>query len=673
MDPKEAHKRIEFLRRELIRHNKAYYLFDNPEITDAEYDRMMRELQELEKDFPELDQPDSPSRKVGSEPLSGLGEVRHSSPMLSLDNAMSASEFHDFDERIRKQLGVTEFVDYIVEPKLDGLAVELIYSDNVFSLGSTRGDGVTGENITSNLLTLNKIPQELLRAGKRVPEKLEVRGEVFLPLEEFRNLNNKRLEAGERIFANPRNAAAGSLRQLDPKITAERHLSIFCYGVSEMGLSLFKTHAEVLACLQEWGLPVNPERKLCGNINEVIDYFNVMQSRRDTLPYEIDGMVVKVNNLKFWDILGQTSRSPRYAIACKFPPRQESTRLLDIIVQVGRTGVLTPVAELEPVQVSGVTVSRATLHNEDEVRKKDIRIGDKVVIQRAGDVIPEVVIPIESMRTGRERPFIMPEICPVCKSRVVRIEGESAVRCINPECRAQIEERIRYFASRPAMDIEGLGSGLISQLIARGFVKDVSDLYYLTIENLQTLERMGEKSARKVLVNVEKSKKNPLDRFITAIGIPLVGAQTARTLVEQFNTLDRLKNASMDELMETNGVGKAVASSIRSFFTNQSTLNLIHRLLNVGVKPLEGNTPASSGSMSRETVLFTGKLVSMTRDQARKIVEDNGGQVVSAWSNNVTLLIIGENPGSKLEKARAAGTRIIKEDEFVKFSDVSAQ
>ncbi len=665
MDFKEAGKRVEFLRSELKRHNKAYYLFDDPEITDAEYDRMMRELQELEHAYPELVRVDSPTRRVSGEARPDFSSVRHSSPMMSLDNAMSIQELRDFDQRVRKLLGLTEELEYVAELKFDGLAVELVYLKGTFALGSTRGDGLIGENVTSNLQSIRDIPAMLRSEITPVPGTLEVRGEVVLMLDDFHNLNKKRMEKGEKVFANPRNAAAGSLRQLDPGITAERNLSLFCYGVSESSLRQFETHEDVLRTLSDWGLPVNSKRTICKGIEEVIEYFHSMQAQRESLSYEIDGMVIKVNRLQYWSSLGNTTRSPRYAIACKFPPRQESTQLIDIIIQVGRTGILTPVAVLEPVQVGGVVVSRATLHNEDEIRKKDLRIGDRVIVQRAGDVIPEIVMVVEAFRTGKERKFVMPDLCPVCHSPAVKIEGEVALRCLNPECRAQIEEKIRYFASRSAMDIEGLGSAIIAQLLEKGLVQDVADLYKIEMEDLKKLDRMGEISAGNLIEKLEKSKRIPLDRFLTALGIPLVGSQTARILSEYFRALDSIRSATRDDLIKIVGIGPGVASSIVSYFSTEATANLITRLLLAGVMPYtEALPPVHDTTLNGEVVMFTGKLSLVTREKAHQIVVEHGGQIVTVWSRKITLLVYGESPGSKLEKAREAGIKVIEESEF---------
>ncbi len=667
MDRQKAKGRIEFLRQELERHNRAYYLFDDPEISDAEYDRLMRELKDLESEYPEFASADSPSRRVGVAPSRAFSEVKHGTPMLSLENVMSVPELREFDARIKRLMKIENQIEYIAEPKLDGLAVELVYKNGRFVLGSTRGDGYTGEDITANLLTIKTLPSQLIgNADMPIPDKLEIRGEVFLLTEEFQQLNKARLQRGEKIFANPRNAAAGSLRQLDPKITGERNLSIFCYGISDDDLSGFETHGSVLQTLQKWGIPVNPIWKTCNGVEELVAMYAEMETMRRYLPYEIDGMVAKVNRLDFWQELGYTTRSPRFAIACKFSPDRETTRLNDIIVQVGRTGVLTPVAILEPVSIGGVTVRRATLHNEDEITKKDIRIGDTVLVQRAGDVIPEVVMPIAADRTGHEVLFQMPRECPVCNQPVFKSEHEVAHRCVNPACPAQIQQRIQHYASRAAMDIEGLGSKLVSMLVENGLIKQIPDIYALKIDDLVVLDRMGRKSAQNLLEQVEKSKRPDLDKFITALGIPLVGVHTARLLAETFKSIDKFRLATQDELLRIHGIGLELASSIEHFLQNQESGGLIDQLLKAGVTPsvMGESAESKSGVFANETVLFTGKLVRITRDDAHQRVLEQGGNISSTFTSAVTVVVVGEKPGTKLEKAKKAGIRAIDEDEF---------
>ncbi len=530
-------KRVEKLREEIEYHNYRYYVLDQPEIPDTQYDRLMRELEKIEEQYPELRSPNSPTQRVGAPPLEAFEIVRHSIPMLSLANAFDESEARDFDKRVKKFLGSSEDFEYVAEPKLDGLAVELVYERGQFVVGSTRGDGVNGENITQNLRTIKTIPLQLIRREIPVPERLEVRGEVIIQIDKFKELNRKREEMDEPPFANPRNAAAGSVRQLDSKITRERPLEIYCYGLGEVRGRTFKNHWEILQTFPKWGLRTNPHIRRCRNIDEVLKYYHEMNEKRETLPYEIDGIVIKVDRLDLQTRLGEISRSPRWALAFKFQPKQVATKILDIIVQVGRTGALTPVAVMEPVKVGGVEVSRATLHNQDEIDKKDVRVGDSVIIQRAGDVIPEVVQVITSKRTGTEKKFKMPSKCPVCGAEVIK--EEAIHRCIGLDCPAQLKGRIKHFASKRAMDIEGLGVKLIDQLVDKGLLKDVADIYYIKKEELIALERMADKSAQNIIDAIEGSKTKPLSKFLYALGIRHVGETTAEDLARQFYTVRR--------------------------------------------------------------------------------------------------------------------------------------
>jgi DNA ligase (NAD+) len=663
----EAVKRIEYLGNKLREYNKAYYIFDDPDVSDAEYDRLMRELFELETQFPDLAAPDSPTKTVGAPPSQKFAEIHHSFPMLSLDNALSLNDLQEFDRRVKRKVKSDQNIEYVVEPKLDGLAVELVYKNGSFLQGSTRGDGFIGEDITENLQTINSLPSELNGLNIECPSHLEVRGEVFISLEEFEKINDIRMSRGEKLFANPRNAAAGSLRQLNPAVTKERNLSLFCYGISDSVLTEFQTHEHVLQTLEKWGLPVNSLRKVCQNYRELEEQFVFMESNRKKLPYEIDGMVVKVNNLNLWPMLGHTTRSPRYAIACKFSPVQETTRLMEIIIQVGRMGTLTPVAILEPVLIGGVNVSKATLHNEDEIRKKDIRIGDTVVVQRAGDVIPEIVMPVTAERKGDEKPFKMPSECPVCGTGIIKSEDKVASRCPNPDCEAQIEERIKHFASRSAMDIEGLGTALISQLVKAGLVKDIADIYSLSVNKLAKLNRMGKKSAEKLIENIHKSKKVTLEKFIISLGIPLVGSHVAGVLAKELKSLDAFRKASKDVLVTIRGIGPEAAEAICRFVGNEKTAGLIDRLLKAGVNPCYSNeqTQSNEGSFQSETLLFTGKLEMLTRNDAQQLAIQKGAKIASNYNSDVTILVCGENPGSKLSKARKHGIRIMLEDEFL--------
>jgi DNA ligase (NAD+) len=658
-------KRVEKLREDIEYHNYRYYVLDQPEISDAEYDRFMRELQEIEEKYPELQSPNSPTQRVGAAPLESFEIVPHTLLMLSLANAFSESEARDFDKRVKKFLGSADEIDYVAEPKFDGLAVELVYERGLFTVGSTRGDGVNGENITQNLRTIRTLPLQLIRKEKPAPERLEVRGEVIMEVEKFKALNRKREEAGESPFANPRNAAAGSVRQLDPKITAERPLEIYCYATGEVRGWTFKSQWEVLHALPQWGLRTNPNIPRCCGIEEVLDYYRQMAEKRETLPYEIDGIVIKVDRSDLQAKLGEISRSPRWALAFKFQPRQESTKILDILVQVGRTGALTPVAVMEPVRVGGVEVSRATLHNQDEIDKKDIRIGDTVIIQRAGDVIPEVVQVVESKRTGEEKKFRMPSNCPVCGAEVVREEAEAIHRCIGLDCPAQLKGRIRHFASKRAMDIDGLGVKLIDQLVDKGLVKDVADIYYLTKEELADLERMADKSAQNIIGAIEKSKEKPLAKFLFALGIRQAGEATAEDLARHFPRLDDFFHLAEEDLMEVEGIGPEVAASVHRFFSDRKNSESIERLKRAGVRVIEIHA-REKGKLSGRVFVFTGTLKSYGRDEARNLVESLGGVTASSVSKNVDFVVAGEDPGSKLDKAKELGIKILIEDEFKK-------
>lgn len=667
MDRHRARARISELTEQILYHDYRYYVLDAPVIADTEYDRLMRELVDLERMYPDLAAPDSPTRRVGAPPRREFGVVRHRTPMMSLDNAMNEAEIVEFDARIKRRLNVEGNIGYVVEPKMDGIAVNLVYENGVFVMGATRGDGNVGEDVTANLRTIRTLPLRLMKTDMPFQPVVEIRGEVFMTLESFEKLNRTRSEQGENLFANPRNAAAGSLRQLDPGITAQRNLSLFCYGIGGVFQGGVENHESVLKAMQTWGLPVNPLRRICSSIQAVIPAFRDMERIRDTLDYEIDGIVVKVNRLDFWDRLGETFRSPRYAVACKFKARQATTRLIDIEIQVGRTGVLTPVAILEPVRLAGVEVQRATLHNADEISKKDIRIGDRVVVQRAGDVIPQIVMSFPDLRTGTERRFEMPVNCPVCGSPVERETGEVAVRCINPSCRAQVEEKIFHFASSSAMDIDGLGWKLVSRLVSQNLVRDAADLYSLTVEILSGLDRMGDKSAQNLLAQIEQSKHAPLDRFINALGIRHVGSHTARILALSFRELDALRKATEKELLSIDGIGPEMAGSVVRFFRNPEAVRMVDKLLESGVEPepAESVPGVKPGFFSGKCFVLTGTLATMTRTEAGKRIEAAGGRVVSTVSGQVDYIVAGDNPGSKLAKAAALGIEIMTENEFV--------
>ena len=659
-------KRIAELREIINYHNYRYYALDDPEISDQEYDRLFQELESLEKAYPHLRTPDSPTQRVGAAPLDFFRPVRHTVPMLSLSNAFSDKEIVEFDQRIKKALRNTAELTYVAEPKLDGLAIELVYEDGVFILGSTRGDGVTGEDVTQNLRTIRSVPLRLLSSAKEtVPDYLEVRGEAYIGIQAFRELNRQREERGEPLFANPRNAAAGSLRQLDSSITARRPLDLYCYGVGAVEGRPFSSQWELLQMLPVWGFKVNPQVRKCRDIRDVIEYYRMMEAMRDELSYEIDGVVIKVDSIELQQRLGTISRSPRWALAVKFAARQATTRVLDIITQVGRTGAITPVAVMEPVSISGVTVGRATLHNQDEIDRKDIRIGDTVVVQRAGDVIPEVVSVIREKRNGEEIPYRIPSVCPSCGSQVVRINGEAVSRCINLSCPGQLKERVKHFASKRAMDIDGLGDKLVEKLINEGLVRTVADLYHLSVSDLIFLERMAEKSAANCVAAIENSKERGLERVIYALGIRHVGEHLAQVLAEQYLTIDDLMNASAAELMSIREIGPEVASSIVSFFGNESNRQVIDHLRLTGIL-LSSRSRRKGTSLEEKTFVFTGTLSRYTRDEAKHLVESLGGKAVSSVSRQTDYLVAGLDPGSKIDKAKVLGVTILTEEEFEK-------
>jgi len=665
-DPRQsAGQRVRELHTLIDYHNRCYYQQDTPEISDAEYDALFRELQDLEQRFPDLVAPESPSQRVGSAALDGFQPVAHRLPMLSLDNATNADEIRSkLDARVRKDLGLPEgaALAYMCEPKMDGLAIELVYVDGLLTVAATRGDGLTGEDVTSNIRTLRGVPLRL--NGNNIPPLLEVRGEVYLSLAAFQKINNDKQENGEPPFANPRNAAAGSLRQLDPRITARRPLSLFCYAPGFVEGAAFESQQEFLKILESWGLPVNPLIRRVDNIEGAVAYYQELQELRESLPYEIDGTVIKVDSYPLQRELGEKSRSPVWAIAAKFPPRQAETVLEDILLSVGRTGVITPVAQLTPVDISGVTVSRATLHNWDEMAIKDIRIGDSVVIERAGDVIPAVVRVLAERRSGTERFLPPPETCPECGSAVVRIADEVALRCMGLSCPPQIRESIKHFASRGAMDIDGLGDKFIEQLLSLGLVHNVADLYTLTKADFMRFERMGETLAANLLAGLEASKQRELYRFIFALGIRHVGERTAKTLAQAFGNLDDLQKASLAELTSIRDIGATVAQSIRTFFDTSDNLNIIRRMQDAGVT-LSAVTKKVGGRLSGKSFVFTGTLTRFTRDSARKLVEDEGGNVVGSVSRKTDYLVAGDEAGSKLNKARDLGVTVLDEEAFL--------
>ncbi|HQL90856.1 MAG TPA: NAD-dependent DNA ligase LigA [Syntrophales bacterium] len=666
MDRSQALKRIGELRDLIEYHNRRYYQLDDPEISDAEYDRLMRELAELEAQHPDIDRSASPTQRVGAAPLEKFRPVTHLTPMLSLGNAFSEQEMIEFHERLRRLLGDRTDLDFVAEPKIDGVAVNLVYETGRLAVGSTRGDGMTGEDVTQNLRTIRTLPLQMTPVpGRRFPARIEIRGEVYLEKEAFRRLNERRLSQGENAFANPRNAAAGSLRQLDPRITARRPLGIFCYGTGLVEGESFRSHWDILQALREWGFPTNPNVRLARTIEDCIAYRRHIETIRDRLPYEIDGIVVKVNSLSLQDQLGMVSRSPRWAVAVKFAPTQAATVIEDIILGIGRTGVLTPVAVMKPVQVGGVTVTHATLHNEDEILKKGVHVGDTVIVQRAGDVIPEVVKVIESKRTGREKPFRMPERCPFCDSPVVRPEGEVAYRCVNPDCGAQLRERIKHFVSRNGMDIEGIGDKIVSRLLEAGIIRDAADLYRITKEQLLELERFADKSAENLIAAIAGSKRPPLERFLFALGIRHVGEYVAKILAKTFGSVPAIEAASQEELTAVEGIGPTIAESIYRFFRDPHQVRLVRKLEEAGVKPMARKRP-TAGALRGKTFVFTGGLKGLTREKAKEMVESLGGAAASSVSKKTDYVVAGEDPGSKYDKAKALGVTILDEEAFLR-------
>lgn len=665
-------KRIEELREKIRYHKYCYYVLDDPIVSDTEYDQLMKELAEWETRYPQYITSSSPTQRVGIEPVSEFTTVKHTAPMLSLANAFSTEELRAFDQRIKKLIPQRK-LEYVVELKIDGLAVALVYENGIFMRGATRGDGTIGEEITSNLRTVKAIPLKLF--GKDISPRIEVYGEVYMKKSEFKRLNEKRMKNEESLFANPRNAAAGSVRQLDPRITAQRRLDTFIYRATFPEGNRFNTHIEVLNYLKKLGFKVNPYIKLCQDIGEAINYCQKWIEKKEELDYEIDGMVIKVNSLIMREELGSTTRSPRWAIANKFPAQQVTTKVQDIIIQVGRTGALTPVAILDPVRISGSVVKRATLHNEDEIRRKDVRIGDIVLIQKAGEVIPEVVKVIKEKRTGKETKFVMPTQCPVCGAKVFRLEGEVVSRCNSLTCPAQIKERIRHFASRDALDIEGLGPAIIDQLVEKGLIKDISDLYFLKRDDLISLERLAEKSADNLLDAIEKSKKKSLANLIYGLGIRYVGVHTSEVITRYYPTLNKFKEASLEELIEINEIGPKIAESIILFFKEKENLNIIERLrsagLNFGQEEEKIREEKGAQILAGKQFVLTGTLKDFTRTQTKEIISELGGRVTGSVSKKTDYVVAGEDPGSKYQKAQKIGVPIINEGEFKKIAGIA--
>ncbi len=663
MDLQQALARIRELTEVLAEHNHRYYILDDPSISDTAYDALLRELIDLETQFPDLKQVDSPTQRVGSQPLAGFDQLTHSIPMLSLSNAMDEEELISFDERVRKDLEV-EQLEYVVEPKLDGLGVELIYVDGVFTAGSTRGDGVTGENITKNLRTLKALPLRLRDKKRPIPPYLEVRGEVFMGHGDFEQLNQRQLDQEKQPFANPRNAAAGSLRQLDSRITASRNLLINLYAPGKIDNFAVESHMEFIQALKDWGFPVNDLYELCPNIESVIQFHNNLEHDRENLEYDIDGTVTKVNRLDYQNRMGIRSRSPRWAIAGKFKARQEVTKILSIVPSVGRTGAITPVANLEPVHLGGVMVARATLHNQDEIDRKDVREGDTVVVQRAGDVIPEVVKAILDKRPTGSQPYIIPDRCPACEGHVIRLEGEAKHYCQNISCSAQIKGRIEHFVAKRCMDIDGFGTKLVSQLVDTELIGSIADIYSLNLEQLANLERMAEKSALNIMEAIGSSKSADLWRLIHGLGIRNVGEHISKVIASKYGSLQALGEATVEDLEATHEVGPIVARGLVEFFRDSDNLNILEKLSQHGLNPTIDVSARNAGIFSGLSFVFTGKLEHFNRDSARVMVESLGGASANSISKKTDYLVAGPGAGSKIEKANKLGVKIITEDEF---------
>lgn len=666
MGKSEIKERIEKLREEIRYHDRLYYIENKPVISDQEYDLLYKKLQKLEGEYPELITPDSPTQRVADAPVEGFAVVEHRVQMLSMDNTYSHEELREFDERVRKNLGGEKY-DYVVELKIDGVSVSLTYEDGLFVRGATRGDGFRGDDVTVNLKTIKSIPLKLNPPKEGgVPKFIEVRGEVYMKHGSFNKINKEKQKAGEELFANPRNAAAGSLKLIDPRIVAKRGLDIFAHGIGHFEGAPFRSQSELLEGLMELGFKVNPNYKRCANIDEVLEFCDQWQEKRRQLDYDIDGMVVKVNSFAQQRKLGKTTKAPRWMIAYKFPAERVETKLEDIVVGVGRTGALTPVAILKSVFVAGTTVSRATLHNEDEIRRKDIMIGDTIILEKAGEIIPQVVEVVKSKRTGKERRFVMPSKCPACKFPTKRTPGEVAVRCENVFCPAQIKERLIHFASRSAMDIEGLGEAMVDQLVDNRLVNDYGDIYRLKFEEVRSLERMGDISAQNLIDAIAKSRENPLARLIYALGIRHVGVHAADILARTFSSIDELSKQTAEDLTKVAEIGPVMAKSIYEFFQNPATKKVLEKLKGGGVKMEEKRRAPAKTKFGGKTFVFTGELKGYTRTQAEELVRNLGGNASSSVGSKTDFLVAGENPGSKYDKAKSLGIKIIDEKEFDK-------
>ncbi len=660
----QIRKKIEQLRKQINYHNYRYYVLDSPEISDSEFDQLMAELQALEEKYPELITPESPTQRVGGTPAEQFTPVRHRTKMLSLANAFSLAELDSFFSRIERELKGGK-IELVCELKMDGVAVSLEYEKGLYVRGATRGDGEVGEDITANIKTIRSLP--LVLQSQDPPDYLEVRGEAYLSKESFKQINREREIENKPLFANPRNAAAGSLRQLDPQITASRDLDIYLFALGEVEGKSFASQWGVLEFMRSVGFPVNPHIRLVSSIKEAYQFCQTWQQKREDLPYEIDGVVIKVNDLKQQEILSETSKAPRWAVAYKFPAEQRTTKLKDIIVSIGRTGAATPTAILEPVRIAGSTVGRATLHNEDEIHRKDIRIGDTVIVQKAGDVIPEVVASVISKRTGKEKIFQMPRVCPVCTATIRRLPGEAVAYCTNLSCPAQVFERLLHFGSRAAMDIDGFGPSVIKSFLKSGTVRDPADIYFLSQEEIKKLvPHFQDKAAANLYQAIARSKNRPLSRLLFALGIRFVGSHTAEVLAQKFLSMDKLSQASEEDLTSISEIGPVTAKSLVTFFSQPENLSLIDKLKEAGVTMTEVSTKPSEGELSGVTFVLTGTLKSMSRKIAEERIKQLGGNTSSTVSRKVNVVVVGESPGSKLEKAKDLGIEIMDETDFLK-------
>jgi len=654
----EVIRRVRKLREEIKHHEKKYYVDNDPQISDYEFDLLLKELQKLEQQFPELITPESPTQRIGEQPINGFVSIEHSTPMLSLDNCYSVEELREFEARIKRIIPEKK-IDYVTELKIDGLGISVIYRDGKYSQAITRGDGLRGDDVSANVKTIKSLPLTM-----NSTQELEVRGEIYLPYKSFQKINAEREEKGEPLFANPRNAAAGSIRLLDPKVVSKRGLDMFLYSITTDGIEK-ESQWENLNGLKKFNFKINPHSRLCHSLEEVIDFHEKWQEKRDDLDYEVDGVVIKVNSTEQRTLLGSTAKFPRWAISFKFPARQATTKINNIVVQVGRTGALTPVALLEPVKLSGITISRSTLHNEDEITRKDIRIGDYVLIERSGDVIPKVVSVMKERRTGKERKFNFPTRCPVCHSATFKPEGEAISRCINPSCPAKLRESLLHFASRRAMNIEGLGDAIVEQLLSKKLLTNIPDIYNLKLEDLVVLERIGHKSSQNLLKEIEKSKNLDIARLIFALGIRYVGERTAHALATHFKSVDALIHASYKELTQIHDVGDKVAESILFFFSQPENIDLVNRLREAGLNfSAKKEAEEAKRTLAGQTFVLTGKLIQFTREEAQEAIQSLGGQITSSVSRKTSYVIVGETPGSKLEKAKKLGIPTLDESEF---------